>query len=85
LAAILSGNLFKRHSGTVIVMAITSEPQRAGFPLALALPPECLPKASWVKISQVRTISVERIGKCLGELDPEDLAQIVGGLLELIS
>jgi mRNA interferase MazF len=66
-------------------MAITAQPQRAGFPLALALPPDCLPRDSWVKISQVRTISVDRIGKRLGEVDPEDLAQIVGGLLELIS
>jgi mRNA interferase MazF len=51
----------------VIAMAITSQPQRAGFPLTLALPANCLPRASWVKISQVRTISVERIGKRVGE------------------
>jgi len=50
-------------------MAITSQPQRAGFPLTLALPPDCLPRASWVKISQVRTISAERIGKRVGEVD----------------
>jgi mRNA interferase MazF len=82
---ILSNDLFNRRSGTVIAMAITSQPQVAGFPLALALPPDCLPRASWVKISQIRTISVERIGKRAGQVDPEDLAQIVGGLLELIS
>lgn len=82
---ILSHDLFNRHSGTVIAMAITSQPQRAGFPLTLALPVNCLPRASWVKISQVRTISVERIGKRIGEVDPEDLSQIVGGLNELIS
>ena len=66
-------------------MAITSQPQRAGFPLTLGLPRACLPRLSWVKISQVRTISVERIGKRLGKVDPEDLAQVVDGLLELIS
>jgi len=82
---VLSNDLFNRRSGTVIAMAITAQPQRAGFPLALALPQDCLPKDSWVKISRVRTISVDRIGKRLGEVDPEDLAQIVGGLLELIS
>src|SRR6202043_3137311 len=59
---ILSNDLFNRHSGTVIAMAITSQPQRAGFPLSLALPDHSLPKRSWVKISQIRTISVERIG-----------------------
>jgi mRNA interferase MazF len=66
-------------------MAITSQPQAAGFPLTLALPPDCLPRPSWVKISQIRTISVERVGKRAGEAGPEDVAQIVGGLLELIS
>jgi len=82
---VLSNDLFNRRSGTVIAMAITSQPQAVGFPLALPLPPDCLPRASWVKISQIRTISVERIGKRAGEVDPEDLAQIVSGLLELIS
>jgi mRNA interferase MazF len=82
---VLSNDLFNRRSGTVIAMAITSQPQGAGFPLTLALPPGCLARASWVKISQVRTISVERIGKRAGEVDPEDLAQIVSGLQELIS
>jgi mRNA interferase MazF len=82
---VLSNDLFNRRSGTVIAMAITSQPQPAGFPLTLALPPGCLPRESWVKISQVRTISVERIGKRAGEVDQEDLAQIVSGLQELIS
>jgi mRNA interferase MazF len=82
---VLSNDLFNRRSGTVIAMAITSQPQAAGFPLTLALPPDCLPRPSWVKISQIRTISVERIGKRAGEVVPEDVAQIVGGLLELIS
>jgi mRNA interferase MazF len=82
---ILSNDLFNRRSGTVIAMAITSQPQHAGFPLTLALPPDSLPRASWVKISQIRTISTERIGKRAGEIDLEDLNQIVGGLLELIS
>jgi mRNA interferase MazF len=81
----LSNDLFNRRSGTVIVMAITSQPPRAGYPLTLALPAGCLPRPSWVKISQIRTISIERIGKRAGEVDPEDLNRLVGGLLELIS
>ena len=82
---ILSNSLFNRRSGTVIAMAITSQPQRAGFPLSLELPASCLPLTSWVKISQVRTISTERIGKRIGELEAADLSQIIDGLLELIS
>jgi mRNA interferase MazF len=82
---VLSHELFNQRSGTVIVMAISSQPQRAGFPLTLSLVGGKLPKASWVKISQVRTISVERLGRRIGVLEAEDLAQVVEGLLELIS
>lgn len=82
---ILSNDLFNRHSGTVIAMAITSQPQNAGFPLTLALPEHQLPKPSWLKISQIRTISVERLGKKLGALTPAQLDEAVNGLIELIS
>jgi mRNA interferase MazF len=81
---ILSHDVFNEHSGTVIAMALTSQPQRAGFPLTLELKTEKLPKRSWVKISQIRTLSVERIGKKLGKLSPEELAQVVEGLNEII-
>ncbi len=43
-----------------------------------------LPKRSWVKISQIRTLSTERIGDRLGEASPEELAQIIEGLGEII-
>ena len=82
---ILSNNYFNRRSGTVIAMAITSQPPRAGFPLTLELPMGSLPRASWVKISQIRTISVDRIGKRVGEVAAVELSQIVDGLTELIT
>jgi mRNA interferase MazF len=82
---ILSNDLFNRRSGTVIAMAITSQPQRAGFPLTFTLPENQLTKPSWVKISQVRTISVERLDKRMGALEKEDLDRILDGLVELIS
>jgi len=81
---ILSQDIFNERSGTVIVMAITSQPQRAGFPLTLELKSGILPKPSWVKISQIRTLSVERIGKRIGRTSPEELAQVVEGLNEII-
>ncbi|MDH5201647.1 MAG: type II toxin-antitoxin system PemK/MazF family toxin [Nitrospirota bacterium] len=81
---ILSHDVFNEHSGTVIAVAITSQPQRAGFPLTLELNTGDLPKRSWVKISQIRTLSVERIGKLMGRASPEELAQIVEGLNEII-
>jgi mRNA interferase MazF len=80
---ILSHDLFNRKSETVIAMAITSQAQKAGFPLTMALPAG-MPKPSWVKISQIRTISIDRLGKRIAALGPEMLDQLVDGLLELI-
>lgn len=81
---ILSQDIFNERSGTVIGVALTSQPQRAGFPLTLQLSSSTLPKPSWVKISQIRTLSTERIGDRLGEASPEDLARIIEGLGEII-
>ena len=81
---IVSHDVFNERSGTVIAMAITSQPQQAGFPLTLEIKAEGLPKRSWVKISQVRTLATERIGKRMARLTPEELAQIVDGLNEII-
>lgn len=81
---ILSHDVFNRRSGTVIAMAITSQPQRAGFPLTYPLLENQLPKKSWVKISQIRTLSVERIGRKIGSVEPEQVADIVDGLHQLV-
>jgi mRNA interferase MazF len=53
---ILSHDLINRKPETVIAMVITSQAQKAGFPLTMAFPPEMMPKPSWVKISQIRTL-----------------------------
>ncbi len=81
---ILSQDVFNDRSGTVIAVALTSQAQRAGFPLTLELHARGLPKKSWVKISQIRTLAVERIGKVIGRASPEELAQVVEGLNEII-
>ena len=81
---ILSHDIFNERSGTIIGVAITSQPQRAGFPLTLELKTEDLPKRSWVKISQIRTLSVERIGKMIGKASPEELDRVIEGLNEII-
>jgi mRNA interferase MazF len=81
---ILSHDIFNERSGTVIAVAITSQPQRAEFPLTLELKSANLPKKSWVKISQIRTLSVERIGKSIGNVSPEELDQVIEGLNEII-
>ena len=81
---ILSEEVFNERSGTVIGIAITSQEPRAGFPLTLELNSQKLPKQSWAKISQIRTLSVKRLGSKLGRASPEELSQIVEGLSEII-
>jgi len=81
---ILSADVFNERSGTVIAMALTSQPQRAGFPLTYALPDDRLKKPAWVKISQIRTLSVQRIGKKLARLTDDELERVVEGLNEIV-
>jgi mRNA interferase MazF len=82
---VLSHDVFNERSGTVIAVALTSQPQRAGFPLTLELTLKGLPKKSWVNISQIRTLSLERIGGRLRRVPPEVLDQVVEGLNEIIA
>jgi len=81
---ILSADVFNERSGTVIAVALTSQPPRAGFPLTLELGSARLPKRSWVKISQIRTLAVHRIGRKLGAASPEEVAQVIEGLNEVL-
>jgi len=81
---IISHSVFNERSGTVIAMAITSRPQKAGFPLTIEIGPKGLPKKSWVKIGQIRTLAAERIGKLAAVLPAEELARAIDGLHEII-
>ena len=81
---ILSHNVFNERSGTVIAVALTSQPQRAGYPITFELGGKKLPKKSWVKISQIRTLSVKRIRKKISKASEEELAIIIEGLNEII-
>ena len=81
---IISENIFNERSGTIIGLAITSQPQRAGFPLTYQLSSPHLPKKSWVKISHIRTLSIKRIGDYISHVDPEELDIIIDGFNEII-
>src|SRR5689334_14039019 len=81
---VLSQDVFNERSGTVIACALTSQQPRAGFPLTLELTGTKLPKRSWVKISQIRTLSVKRLGKKLGRISVEELEQVIDGLNEIV-
>lgn len=81
---ILSHDVFNARSGTVIAVAMTSQEPRAGFPVTLESKAAGLTKRSWIKISQVRTLSVDRIGRRLANASEEELARVVDGLNEIL-
>lgn len=81
---VLSQDVFNERSETVIAVAITGQEPAAGFPLTFEIRSIQLPKRSWVKISQIRTLSAERLGSHIGRLSPEELELIVEGLNEIV-
>ncbi|MDP9178288.1 MAG: type II toxin-antitoxin system PemK/MazF family toxin [Gemmatimonadota bacterium] len=81
---VLSHDVFNARSGTVIAVALTSLEPRAGFPLTLESRASRLPKRSWIKISQIRTLATERIGKRIARASDEELSRVVEGLNEIV-
>jgi mRNA interferase MazF len=81
---VVSHDVFNQRSGTVIALAVTSVEPAAGFPLTLELRSVRLPKRSWVKMGQIRTLSTERLGKRLARVTAEELARVLEGLDEII-
>lgn len=81
---VLSQDVFNERSGTVIAVALTSQPPRAGFPLTLELGARDLPKRSWVKISQIRTLSTQRLGRKLANASPDEVSRVIEGLREIL-
>ncbi len=81
---ILSDNTFNKYSGTVIAVTLTSQKQKAGFPLTLKLDSKELPKESWVKISQIRTLSTKHIGDKIAEVKNSEIIKVIEGLNEIL-
>ncbi len=81
---IISNDIFNDRSGTVIAVAITSQEPAASFPLTLEIHSAKLPKRSWAKISQIRTLSVERLTARAGQALEEELDRVVVGLNEIV-
>ena len=81
---VLSHDVFNERSGTVIAVAVTSREPSAGFPLTPESKATGLPKRSWLRISQIRTLAVERIGRRLANASEEELARVIEGLNEII-
>lgn len=81
---VLSEDVFNERSGTVIAVAVTSQEPTASFPLTAEIQSADLPKRSWVKIGQIRTLSTARLGRRLARLSPEEVEQIIAGLNEIL-
>jgi mRNA interferase MazF len=81
---VLSEEVFNERSGTVIAVAVTSQQPAAGFPLTVEITSARLLKRSWVKVSQIRTLSTARLGGRLGRLSPEEVEQVIAGLNEIL-
>jgi len=81
---VLSYDVFNDRSGTVIALALTSQEPRAGFPLTLESKAARLAKRSWITISQIRTLSVDRLGARIGRASEEELARALDGLNETL-
>jgi mRNA interferase MazF len=82
---VISHDPANRRSGTVIALVITSREQRAGYPFSHKLHTGDLPKTSWVKMTQVRTLSAERLRDRIGAVADDELSEIVEGFIELIA
>jgi mRNA interferase MazF len=81
---VLSHDVFNERSGTVIAVALTSQEPRAAFPLTLESKAAGLTKPSWIKIRQIRTLSVDRIGQRIARASEEELSRVLDGLNEII-
>lgn len=82
---ILSRDIFNSRSQTVIAMAITSQEPKAGYPFTLKLARVKMPKFSWIKISQIRTLDVTRLGDTITTCPVDLLRQVISGLNQIIS
>lgn len=81
---VLSQDVFNERSGTVIAMAVTSQQPKAGYPFSVELESIDLPQRSWVKISQIRTLSMDRLGSKLGRISGPQLTILIAGLNEIV-
>ncbi|MDJ0532539.1 MAG: type II toxin-antitoxin system PemK/MazF family toxin [Xenococcaceae cyanobacterium MO_207.B15] len=80
---IVSIDSFNKNSNSAIAFAITSKQPKVSYPLVFELPKNLLPKPSWVKITQIRTLSVQRLGSYIASISDQDFEQIMSGFNRL--
>jgi len=81
---VISEDVFNNRSGTVIAVALTSVEPSAQFPLTIEITAAGLPKRSWAKIGQIRTLSTARLGTKIATASAEEIETVVDGLNEIL-
>ena len=81
---IIIKNIFNQRSGTTVILAITSVKPKVKYPLVLELDCQSLPKRAWVKITQIWTISNDRIGNYIGQINVLQMNEILLAINDLI-
>ena len=74
---VVSIDSFNNNSDSAIAFAITSQQPLVKYPLVYQLPENLLPKPSWVKITQIRTLSTKRLGKYLAKIEEADYQKVM--------
>ena len=82
---VISIDSFNLNSGSAIAFAITSKKPKVEYPLIYQLPKNLLPKHSWVKITQIRTLSTKRLGDYIAKISDRDYQKIMAGFNRLCS
>lgn len=83
---VLQDDILNARSSTTIVLAITSQLQRLDYPLAIKLAEGegGLPKRSWIKIAQRRTLTLARFRGKMGSLSAARVVSVEGALLDVL-
>jgi mRNA-degrading endonuclease toxin of MazEF toxin-antitoxin module len=74
------------HAPTVVLVALSARPQRAGYPLTLQLQAADTGLAAplWAKLTQLHTASRHRLGPRVGQVAPALLARVDEALAEIL-
>ena len=75
-ALVVQNDVGNRFSPTTIVAAVTSRPPKKSYPFELEIPQGVLPKPSWANCAHLVTIDKARLGRAVGVLPTEKLAEL---------
>jgi mRNA interferase MazF len=83
---VIQDDVLNERFPTTVVLAITSQEQRAGFPITVPVVAGegGLPKDSWVKITQVRTVSVQRLRGRIGAVSERTMRLVERALVQVM-